>query len=131
MTPETSRGQLKNVVRMFPTPDVRGFTNKGSLEMLATILDDQEEFKGMTYRAATKKKMKYWPTPRAAGLCGGTGNWEQLKEKCENIEEARKMGAGNGGQLNPQFTAWLMGYPLAWTDTRAEFVLSLSREPIS
>jgi len=29
------------------------------------------------------------------------------------------------GQLNPQFVAWLMGYPLAWADTRAEFALSL------
>jgi hypothetical protein len=48
---------------------------------------------------------------------GGTGNWNQLKDKCENIEEARAMGAGNGGQLNPQFVEWLMNYPINWTDT--------------
>lgn len=59
---------------------------------------------------------RLWPTPRTAGMCGGTGNWNQLKDKCESIEEARKMGAGNGGQLNPTWVEWLMGYPLGWTD---------------
>jgi hypothetical protein len=59
-------------------------------------------------------------------MCGGTGNWNQLKDKCESIEEARKMGAGNGGQLNPTWVEWLMGYPLGWTDSSAsEIALSL------
>jgi hypothetical protein len=47
-------------------------------------------------------------------MCGGTGNWEQLK-KNTTIEEARQMGAGNGGQLNPTWVEWLMGWPLGWT----------------
>jgi hypothetical protein len=61
-----------------------------------------------------------WPTPRTAGMCGGTGNWEQLKKMCSGIEEARKMGAGNGGQLNPDWVETLMGYPLGWTDADKE-----------
>lgn len=60
--------------------------------------------------------VKLWPTPRTAGMCGGTGNWNQLKDKCENIEEARAMGAGNGGQLNPTFVEYLMNYPKGWTN---------------
>ena len=32
------------------------------------------------------------------------------------IENARLMGAGNGGQLNPDWVECLMGYPLGWTD---------------
>ena len=32
------------------------------------------------------------------------------------IELARKMGAGNGGQLNPAWVEILMGFPLGWTD---------------
>jgi hypothetical protein len=63
--------------------------------------------------------VKLWPTPRTAGMCGGTGNWNQLKDKCESLDEARKMGAGNGGQLNPMWVEWLMGYPLGWTDLNA------------
>jgi hypothetical protein len=56
-----------------------------------------------------------WPTPRTAGMCGGTGSWELLN-KNTTIEEARLMGAGNGGKLNPTWVEWLMGWPLGWTD---------------
>ena len=30
-------------------------------------------------------------------------------------EERKQMTAGNGGQLNPTWTEWLMGWPLEWT----------------
>jgi DNA (cytosine-5)-methyltransferase 1 len=59
----------------------------------------------------------HWPTPRTKGMCGGSGAWQQLKE-ATTIEEARMMGAGNGGQLNPTWVEWLMGWPLEWTDLR-------------
>jgi hypothetical protein len=58
-----------------------------------------------------------WPTPRTKGMCGGTGSWELLK-KNTSIEEARQMGAGNGGKLNPMWVEWLMGWPLGWTDLK-------------
>ena len=51
-------------------------------------------------------------------MCGGTGNWNQLKEKCESLDEARKMGAGNGGKLNPTWVEWLMNWPIEWTDLK-------------
>ena len=61
--------------------------------------------------------VKNWPTPRTKGMCGGTGSWELLK-KNTTIEEARAMGAGNGGTLNPMWVEWLMGWPLGWTDLK-------------
>jgi DNA (cytosine-5)-methyltransferase 1 len=61
-----------------------------------------------------------WPTPRTAGMCGGEGRWERLKEKCAGIEEARRMRAGNGGRLNPAWVEALMGYPQGWTDIDRE-----------
>jgi hypothetical protein len=64
----------------------------------------------------TQAVMK-WPTPRTAGMCGGTGFWELLN-KNTTIEEARQMGAGNGGTLNPTWVEWLMGFPLGWTDLK-------------
>lgn len=62
-----------------------------------------------------------YPTPTTgAGLCGGTGNYNQLKalEKSGTItpEECRSMAARNGGQLNPEWVEWLMGFPIGWTD---------------
>jgi DNA (cytosine-5)-methyltransferase 1 len=58
-----------------------------------------------------------WPTPRTKGMCGGSGSWDLLK-KNTTIEEARLMGAGNGGQLNPTWVEWLMGWPIGWTDLK-------------
>jgi hypothetical protein len=58
-----------------------------------------------------------WPTPRTKGMCGGSGAWNQLN-KITTLEEARQMGAGNGGQLNPTWVEWLMGWPLGWTDLK-------------
>ena len=59
----------------------------------------------------------HWPTPRTAGMCGGTGSWELLKQNT-TIEEARAMGAGNGGKLNPTWVEWLMSWPLEWSDLK-------------
>jgi len=58
-----------------------------------------------------------WPTPRTKGMCGGSGAWNQLN-KSTTLEEARQMGAGNGGTLNPTWVEWLMGWPLGWTDLK-------------
>lgn len=30
--------------------------------------------------------------------------------------ERRNMGRGNGGQLNPDWVEWLMGFPIGWTE---------------
>jgi len=59
----------------------------------------------------------HWPTPRTKGMCGGSGSWDLLK-KNTTVEEARLMGAGNGGQLNPTWVEWLMGWPQGWTDLK-------------
>lgn len=59
----------------------------------------------------------HWPTPRTKGMCGGSGAWDLLN-KNTTLEEARQMGAGNGGKLNPTWVEWLMGWPLGWTDLK-------------
>jgi len=66
-----------------------------------------------------------WPTPRTKGMCGGTGSWDLLN-KNTTVEEARLMGAGNGGQLNPTWVEWLMGWPLGWTDLKP---LAMGKSP--
>ena len=91
------------------------------------IMQNGRIYGQVTWAHRTKGKgYGSWPTPRTQGMCGGTGNWNQLKKNCKDIEEARQMGAGNGGQLNPQWVEWLMGYPAGWTDLKdSETQLSL------
>lgn len=101
--------QLANAVKLFPTPTARcGQTpcihGEGGLD-LATFA-------------------KLIPTvTTGAGMCGGSANYQRLKEMEDagviSQEEHRSMAAGNGGQLNPTWVEWLMGFPLGWTDLNA------------
>jgi len=75
---------------LWPTPDTRGFVNEGSVAMLAKKCKTWDEYNGMAYRCAMKKKLRYWTKPRS--------------EPLEN------------GPLNPAWIEWLMGYPEGWTD---------------
>ena len=61
-----------------------------------------------------------WPTPSTgAALCGGTGNFQTLKRFAEmgiiTEEERRNLSQGNGGNTNPEFLEWLMGYEAQFT----------------
>lgn len=65
--------------------------------------------------------VKMFPTPTTgAGMCRGTGNFQQLNKLKEqgviSEDERRSMSQGNGGQLNPHWVEWLMGFPPRWTE---------------
>ena len=83
----------------WPTPCATDYKGSGQTGQLRDRLDYAAE------RGATKSKTYNWPTPR-------------ILKKNTTIEEARQMGAGNGGQLNPTWVEWLMGWPLGWTDLK-------------
>jgi DNA (cytosine-5)-methyltransferase 1 len=105
-----SRKALKKRQQNWPTPKAIDGIVRHSQKMM------EKKFYGKGDVDLTiAVKMNKWPTPRTKGMCGGTGAWEKLKANT-TIEEARLMGAGNGGQLNPTWVEWLMGWPLGWTD---------------
>ena len=85
---------LQTFVQAWPTPDVRGYTNRGSLEMLDKKTSGKSELMGMAYRAGRKKIEKLFPTPLAP----------------------RPHDSENTGQLSPDWVEALMGYPLHWTN---------------
>ena len=106
-TSATGFGSLE----MWPTPCATDHKGSGKTGTLRDRLDYAVE------RGATKSKAYTWPTPTTNGMCGGSGGWAQLKANT-TIEEARSMGAGNGGRLNPNWVEWLMGWPIGWTDLK-------------
>jgi hypothetical protein len=111
---------IATAVKNWPTPTAFDWN---------TPVKSRIEVGSKTYRGNLKEAVHQWPTPRAGGMCGGSGNWEQLKNKCKDIDESRKMGAGNGGQLNADWEERLMGYPDGWTDSELENVDAKNKYP--
>lgn len=98
--PNSKQQGLSEFVRMFPTPTASCGGNRKTGKKLITVV-------------------LQFPTPRTKGMCGGTGSFQKMKSlETQGIissEERRQMTAGNGGQLNPTWVEWLMGWPLEWT----------------
>jgi len=63
------------------------------------------------------EEVKKWPTPvKYDATPGGPNN------HCNGLGKMAKTGkletGNNGGQLNPKWVEWLMGWPLGWTDLK-------------
>jgi DNA (cytosine-5)-methyltransferase 1 len=128
----TESGFVPNGVDYFHTPNTTGLDGGSNSrkalrkreEMWPTPVHSEAR-QGLQIRRDGKKGTQTslstavltWPTPRTKGMCGGSGSWDLLN-KNTTVEEARLMGAGNGGQLNPTWVEWLMGFPLGWTDLK-------------
>lgn len=99
--------------RLWPTPKATDYKGSGPAGSKCAEHDmKKRNLKGV---------VMYYPTPTTgAELCGGTGNYNQLKaleEVGEITEEERKsMAAGNGGQLNPDWVEAMMGFSPGWTE---------------
>lgn len=96
----------------FPTPCATDYKGEGVSGELRDRLDYAAE------RGATKSRS--YPTPGTSGMSNDSGNCEKInklaEEGCISEEERRSMRSGNGGQLNPTWVEWLMGWPIGWTD---------------
>lgn len=110
-----SRGEpnLSGMVKMWPTPKATDSKGSGAAGTKAAEHDlKRHNLKGV---------VMFYPTPpTGAGLCGGTGNYLQLKKPADagqiTEEERKSMSQGSGGQLNPDWVEWLMGLPVGWTE---------------
>lgn len=66
---------------------------------------------------------RIWPTPNVhMEHHGGTGYKASLRRqelgKQVVLDQAIQIEQGHGGQLNPDWVEWLMGWPIGWTDLR-------------
>jgi len=78
---------------------------------------------GSNSRKALKKRMKEWPTPSTRDYKGGylggrirngEVSWDTLDVAVQFTDNQSK----DGGQLNPNWVEWLMGWLLGWTDLK-------------
>jgi hypothetical protein len=96
---------LCHAVRMWPTPRA----NKTSDENEESWLVRNAKGHVSTPPLALAVKLA---TPQARDFrTGQTSRWE-------NPDRTRNLNDQIGGQLNPTWVEWLMGWPLGWTDLR-------------
>lgn len=93
-----------NAVKMFPTPCATDHKGSGKTGKLRDRLDYAAE------RGATKSNT--YATPQARDYrTGEASRWD-------NPDRSRNLNDQIGGQLNPTWVEWLMGWPLGWTDLK-------------
>ena len=88
-----------DAVRMWPTPTQRDY--KGSNSMTHILRPGQKNHMGQLANA-----VKMFPTPRAN--CGSGMS--------KHGDGGQDLQTAVGGQLNPTWVEWLMGFPIGWTD---------------
>jgi len=76
--------------------------------------------------------VRMWPTPTASDYKGSgptvirRDGKNRLNDRLDYTTEQR---AQNGGQLNPTWVEWLMGFPTGWTDLKPSEMPSSPRSP--
>jgi len=132
---------LANAVKLFPTPTAQDYKHRGPNskqqglpEMVKLYATPQardyrtgqaERWENPNRSRNLNDQVAMFPTPTTgAGMCGGSGNYQQLKDlESRGViseEERQSMASGSGGQLNPDWVEWLMGFPIGWTDPERE-----------
>ncbi len=82
---------LSDMVKLWPTPTTRDYKGANSIKHLTRFGSGHNHIDQLPNAVMT------CPTPQA------------------REDEGRNMAQGNGGQLNPDWVEWLMGFPIGWT----------------
>ena len=104
LVPSTPRTDGTGSV-FWPTPTMRDYKGANSLRHLM-----QE---GNHHRAQLANAVVLYSTPQARDYRTGQ------RERWENPKKTKNLNDQIGGQLNPTWVEWLMGYPVGWTDLNA------------
>ena len=110
-----SKGDLRlsAAVHQFPTPCARDYRSPN--------LKPFSERGGGRKGEQLVNHIAHFPTPRAASKTGGgiglDGGSRARKAMVERFGE-EEMKALGGGQLNPPWVEWLLGWPIGWTDLK-------------
>jgi hypothetical protein len=90
----------------------------GQVSMVAKNVETYEEFLLLTKGTSKKKRDKYWPTPATRDYKGAVKVGKRISKSGKIQNYGEQLPNAIGGQLNPTWVEWLMGWPLGWTDLK-------------
>lgn len=103
-----SRGEpkLSAQVKLWPTPRVSSVKGSGPSRV--------------GHRTDLQTAVRKWPTPVASMSKGSSpaALTRRSKASRENDRLDHAVMASDGGQLNPPWVEWLMGWPIGWTELK-------------
>lgn len=102
------RGDLLAIVRGMPNKHIRRYPTPRAEERGQYQRDRGQKGKE---RLTLTGVAKLWATPASSD-----GRRGPDKKRAERTDGGRDLVTDVGGQLNPTWVEWLMGYPLGWTD---------------
>ena len=110
-----SRKALKKRMDMWPTPTTSQARSEGMILHMRRLVENGtttlQEAEAMVAGSLTPKRMKVWPTPTAHMA-------KEMNSPSEALRDTPSLASRVGGQLNPMWVEWLMGWPLGWTDLK-------------
>ena len=100
-----------------PTPTVLQRPNEGNVQMMRRLVQagkiSRQEAAMIVgkdvFLAQGKLKAMTWPTPTTQDAANNGG-------ASQHNRNSKPLNAVVGGKLNPMWVAWLMGWPIGWTD---------------
>ena len=111
-TPSGQKRQigLENAVRYWPTPKANDAEKRGNFDVTNP-------------RNGLPAADKRWPTPTKSDHKGSgptmiRSDGKLRGDRLDYATERAPDGTSTGGQLNPTWVEWLMGWPLGWTDLK-------------
>jgi hypothetical protein len=101
---QTIKGTEFGLLEHWPTP-------RSCSAMAATITPESAWNANRNPNLETIVGRRLWPTPTAH-------NAKETNAPSESRRNTPSLAAQAGGQLNPTWVEWLMGWPLGWTDLK-------------
>ena len=112
------RGNPNAHYKMWPTPSARDWKDSPGMSKEGVNPDGSVRKRDdqLARRVFAAEEKKLWPTPCAGDFRGPNRNPGRSGQKIMPASE-HSLPTKVGGQLNPSWVEWLMGWPIGWTDS--------------